>query len=505
MLLSNLETIVEVKPNPKVYATQQDSCNPTSELLTKFSSWHRLKTAVAWILRFRKYLLTRTRDMKPLGVADLRLAEEAVIRYVQLPFAVNSRMKQLVRLSPFHDNGGLLRVGGRAANSPVSFAARHPLLLPSSHHVTELIVRHYHEINGHSGPERTLADIRQVFWIIKGRAAVKRVLSRCVTCRKLKARAETQMMGNLPESRVTPNEPPFSRVGIDYFGPFFVKRGRSELKRYGCIFTCLSTRAVHLEVSHSLDTDSFINALQRFIARRGEPTEIRSDNGTNFVGAQLELKRSIQEWNQNQINSFLLRKEITWIFNPPGASHMGGVWERLIRSIRSVLNSLLGLQRLDDEGLSTLMTVVESIVNNRPITKLSDDPNDDSPLTPNHLLLQRPGSILPPGKFVDKDMYRRRWRQVQYQADIFWKRWVHEYLPTLQERQKWFFPCRNLVKGDLVLIKDDNMARNLWPLGLIVDTFPGSDGLVRSVIVKTKGGIYERPTTKICLLEGCVQ
>jgi len=157
-------------------------------------------------------------------------------------------------------------------------------------------------------------------------------------------------MSDLPSDRITPGEPPFSYTGVDLFGPFNVKRCRSVLKRYGCVFTCLRIRAVHIEVVQTLDTDSFINALQRFICRRGQPKEFRSDNGTNFVGAEKEL------------NGFLQQKSIEWRFNSPTASHMGGVWERQIRSIRRVLSVLMKEQSVDDENLSTLFCLVESII-----------------------------------------------------------------------------------------------------------------------------------------------
>ena len=289
---------------------------------------------------------------------------------------------------------------------------------------------------------------------------------------------------------------------MDYFGPFIVRRGRSDIKRYGCVFTCFATRAVHIEMSHTLDTDSFIHALDRFIARRGEPKEIWSDNGSNFVGAHIELKKAVKEWNQDQISNHLLKREIDWHFNPPAASHMGGVWERQIRTIRKVLMSVISQQTLDDEALMTLLTVVEGIVNGRPITRLSDDPRDDKPLTPNHLLILRSGSTLPAGKFVHQDRFRRRWKQVQYLADIYWKRWIAEYVPQLQERQKWLNPRRNVQVGDLVLVSQSTTPRNQWPLGLVIKTHEGSDNLVRSVEVKTASGTYERPISKLCLLEG---
>lgn len=180
---------------------------------------------------------------------------------------------------------------------------------------------------------------------------------------------------------------------------------------------------------------------------------------------------------------------------------MGGIWERQIRTVRKVLNVILREQTLDDERLSTLFCEVESIVNGRPLTVLSDDPSDESPLTPNHLLLLRGGPKLPPGRFDQSDIYGRRWRHVQFLSDQFWKRWVHEYLPILQLRRKWLQPKRNLQNGDVVLIMGENTPRKNWPMGRIVQTFPGRDGLVRSAQVKTSSSILTRPVTKLCLLE----
>ncbi|MCP4478563.1 MAG: transposase family protein, partial [Planctomycetaceae bacterium] len=277
-------------------------------------------------------------------------------------------------------------------------------------------------------------------------------------------------MVSLPADRVTPSKPPFSHVGVDCFGPFEVKRGRSIVKRYGVLFTCLTKRAIHIEVANSLDTVSFINALRRFISRRGQPELIRSDNGGNFVKGERELRIAVEEWNQAQIHNFLLQKNVKWIFNPPAGSHFGGVWERCIRSVRKVMKALMHEQTLDDESLTTLMCEVEAIVNGRPITKLSDDPNDSEPLTPNHLLLLRNGPAVPPGKFKKDDNYsHRRWRQVQYLANVFWRRWIKEYLPSLQQRQKWNNEQINLAENDIVLVLDERTPRSSWPLGRVVE------------------------------------
>ena len=364
----------------------------------------------------------------------MREAEAAIMRYTQK--ALPQGNSQLKKLNPMTGEDGLIKVGGRLGNSHFKDDTIHPVILPYKHHVSNLIIKHSHHVTGHAGVERVLTETRKRVWIIKGRKLVKSIVYGCIQCKRNHGKTEVQKMANLPESRVTPYEPCFTRVGVDYFGPFIVKRGRSEIKRYGCVFTCFATRAVHIEIAFTLDTDSFLHALDRFIARRGEPKEIWSDNGTNFVGACKELRKSVQEWNQTRISAHLLKKEVDWHFNPPAASHMGGVWERQIRTIRRVLMGVISQQVLDDEALMTLLTVVEGIINNRPITRLSDDPRDTAPLTPNHLLMLHSGPSLPPGTFVDQDRFKRRWKRVQYLADVFWTRWINEYIPRLQERQK---------------------------------------------------------------------
>ena len=308
-------------------------------------------------------------------------------------------------------------------------------------------------------------------------------------------------MADLPEDRLIPDKPPFTAVGLDFFGPFQVRRSRSLVKRYGVIFTCLSIRAVHIEVAHSLDTDSFLLALRRFIARRGQVQEIRSDNGTNITSGERELRESIEAWNNEKIHEAMLQRNIKWSFNPPCGSHHGGIWERCIRSLRKILRALLQEQTTDDEGLATLMCEVESILNNRPLTVVSNDSRDLEPLTPNHLLLLKTDAPMPPGTFQREDLFsRRRWRQVQYLADVFWKRWSREYLPLLQIRQKWQYPRRNLAVGDVVLVATENATRNNWPLGRIQEVFPDKRGFVRKVKVRIKSTILERPVDKIVLL-----
>ncbi|XP_045167568.2 uncharacterized protein LOC123530855 [Mercenaria mercenaria] len=327
-------------------------------------------------------------------------------------------------------------------------------------------------------------------WIIGCSSAVSHVILKCVVCRRLRCSFEGQKMADLPSDRLEPS-PPFTYCAVDYFGPFYVKEGRKEMKRYGVLFTCLTCRAVHVETATSLETDSFINCLRRFIAIRGPIRQLRSDRGTNFIGAENELKSSLAELpvDNDQIKQFLLREGCDWFewkMNVPAASHMGGVWERQIRSVRSVLATLLHTHgnSLDDDSLRTFLYEAASIVNSRPLTVANvNDPLSVTPLTPNHLLTMKTSIILPPpGNFQTNDMYcKRRWRRVQFLLNQFWTRWRNEYLQNLQVRKKWTSVKRNLSNGDIVLVRDDNLARNNWKIGRVQEVFKDSDGLVRKV------------------------
>ena len=247
-------------------------------------------------------------------------------------------------LEPFLDEDGILRVGGRLKNAPLTEMARHPVILPKNHHVSKLVARRVHKFqSGHSGKEHVLSLNRQKFWIIGARPLVKRVLTECVLCRKHKGKTGVQQMADLPLDRVTSDKPPFSYLGIGCSGPFVVKRGLSQVKRYGCLFTCLTMRAIHVEKLEGLEANSFINAFVRFCARKGVPEKVRSDNSTNFVAGERELREAMQSWNDDsKVKAHLLQRETKWDFNPPAASHMGGIWERQIRTVRKVLKSSSG-------------------------------------------------------------------------------------------------------------------------------------------------------------------
>ena len=448
-----------------------DQDNPVDRLISRYSSLYRLRKAVAWILRFMKWLqqhrpgnlVVGDKGYQKLTVGELQDAELAIIRSVQRRHykeefhdllagkASVKRQSSVYSLEPYVDDNGVLRLGGRLRLAPVEPTRKYPAILPRDSHLATLMVRRAHELlSGHSGKEYVLSLIRRQYWIPKVRPLINRILRECVLCRRLRGSSGVQRMADLPAYRVTPGKPPFTDVGVDCFGPFHVKRGRSREKRYGCIFTCMSIRAVHLEKLHSLDTDSFLNAFLRFAARRGTPKTVHSDNGTNFVGGEKELRAAIKRLEESkQTEGFFLNRRIEWQFNPPAASHMGGVWERHIRTCRKVLGSLLRDQVLDDERLDTLLCEVESIVNDRPITAVSDDPTDLEPLTPNHLLKLGHGHPVPLRDLKATDQYGKRWKHVQFLVEQFWRRWTAEYLPTLQRRQRWIQRQPNFKADDL--------------------------------------------------------
>lgn len=487
--------------------------------IKRFSKWTRLIRTTAYVIRYcnivsgQKFGVQQSGELSPEEVMraqkywwKVAQQESFTNEWEDLVSGADSVPKnsKLAKLCPYVDEHGIIRAKGRIDNaSQVDVSVRRPVILDSSHANTRLLIQHFHEKCGHHGTEKIVNEIRQQFYIPHLRSAVKRAYLQCQQCKNMKVKPTNPQMGQLPESRLEGHVIPFHRTGLDYFGPIEVVVKRSREKRYGALFTCLATRAVHLEVANSLTTDSCIMAIRRFVGRRGCPAHIYSDNGTNFVGAKNELQSALLELNQTELESECTAKGMTWHFNPPAAPHMGGSWERMVRSVKIALGSALKDKNLKDEVLQTLMVEAEHVVNSHPLTHVSIDPDDPEALTPNHFLIGKSSNLQPTGTFSTSDLTcRKQWRVTQELANQFWRRWVHEYLPTLLKREKWFAPTKPIQVGDVVVEVNQSLERNQWPLGIVDKIYPGRDEIVRVVDVKMPNGkVYKRPVTKLCVLD----
>lgn len=528
--LVNPEIDAEVRPLLTSASLMSRTCLNT-ENLALFSSWKSLTRAVARLVHIaRTFAQGESKTCKgwhmcdELAIADFDKAKQVVIKAVQhdafpeeLKLIKNNkdlpRSSPLVKLCPYLDETSQLRVGGRLTQSDLQSEEKNPVIMPQRHHVTNLLIWHHHRKVQHQGRHFTEGALRSAgIWIIGGKRPISSLIHSCVTCRRLRGGTLTQKMADLPPDRLS-SEPPFSYVGVDVFGPWSVtsrrtRGGLASSKRWAMLFTCLSTRAVHLEVLESMDASCCINALRRFFSVRGPAKQFRSDCGTNFVAASKELGLSSKTATEPSMKAFLQDSGCTWVFNSPHSSHMGGSWERMIGVARRILDSLLsgiGPQRLTHEVLTTFMCEVAAIMNARPLVPVSSDPDSPIILTPASLLTQKLGvSPTPQGDFEEKDLYKRQWRRVQHLANSFWHRWRKEYLSTLQGRRKWCSTRPNLQDGDIVLLKDSQARRNHWPMGVVVKTYPSSDGRVRKADVKVvKDGVcksYLRPITDMVLL-----
>ncbi len=485
-----------------------------NKLFNAFSSFNKLCRVTVYLFRFIQFIKNKTVNNQFITTAELKRAKLLLVKWSQqVSYSEEYAMllkqqhvkssSKLLLLNPYIDSDGVIRVGGRIHNSNAAEATKHPIVLDHSHQLTKLIVTSVHLCNIHSGFTLTLTTIRRDYWITRGRDIIRHIINKCVTCRRNKAAATSQLMGNLPVARVTASRP-FLHCGVDYAGPFPVKlrKGRHVPveKAYLCIFVCLSTKAVHLESVNNLTTDSFIAALERLSARRGVPATMYSDCGTNFVGANRILQQFLKN-EQSRIASGYANRGTQWIFNPPAAPHQGGLWEAGVKAVKHHFKRVVGSSPIMLDQFQTLLCKIESCLNSRPLCALSADPTDVDALTPGHFLIGEAINAIPePDCRMVKENRLDYWNLVRQKSQHFWDRWATEYLTSLQQRFKWKHKRDNMQVGDLVVIRDELMPLTKWKLGRIIKTHPGKDGLVRSVTLKTATGESTRPITKLSLL-----
>ncbi|XP_053699242.1 uncharacterized protein LOC128746219 [Sabethes cyaneus] len=520
------------KSNPEPTALElrahalHHNCLESTIKMDKFSRWKRLVRHVAFVWRYPLNIRRKKKKVSlvvgPLTQEELARAENCIYKIVQAevfseeirilqeanqePWASKrslSKHSSLYKLSPNFDKEGVLRLHGRIdACDFIGDETKHPIILPKSHHVTDLIISHIHEQYCHLNHQTVLNEVRQKYYVPSLRAVYRRIRNNCQFCRIRNTKPQPPMMGDLPSMRMKAFIRPFSYVGIDYFGPMPVLVGRRVEKRWGVLITCMTVRAVHIEIAHSLSAESCIFAIRNFVTRRGMPLEIISDRGTNFIGASRELRDALDKMNQNKVIESFVSSQTKWSFNPPTAPHFGGCWERLIQSIKKTLNNVKPNRTPTDEMLRNMLLEVEAIINARPLTEIPLDYGEASPLIPNDILIGSSNGSKPSIAFNDSAaVVTCSWRMSQVYANEFWRRWVAEYLPTLTKRTKWFQPVKPLAEGDIVIVVDQNQPRNSWPKGRIIEVARSKDRQVRRASVQTATGILERPAVKLAVLD----
>ncbi|XP_025263729.1 LOW QUALITY PROTEIN: uncharacterized protein LOC105255169, partial [Camponotus floridanus] len=443
---------------PEMKSTTMTMKTTEDYVLMRYSSFDKLKRVIAYCMLFKNNALNKKKIGGPLTVEECDEAEKAIVKLVQQETFRQeirdlkeqreiSRKSQIRGLDSFLDTDGLIRVGGRFRNSNLPWTQKHQIILPAKHFVIGLIIRSEHVRHYHCSSEQLLNVVRNRYWPVCGRQEVRKLVKGCLTCFQFRPTVQDAKMGNLPKQRVSGFIRSFTHTGIDYAGPLQVResrrRGRIHVsKGYIAVFTCLSTKVVHLELVSDLTTEAFLAAMSRFTARRGICSQIFSDNGTNFVGASHELKKIYRflEKEAREIETNLAQQRIVWNFFPPRAPHFGGIWEAAVKITKRHFYTVTQSRLMTFEEYATLLTEIEAILNSRSLTPLSNDPNDFDALTPAHFLIG--GSLSQP---VENNYLGT--------PD---NRLPHEYLQELQRRNKWTTCSKNIELNALVLLKDDN-------------------------------------------------
>lgn len=482
----------------------------------RFSKLNRLVRIIAYVKRFIYNLKnTKARQVGTFTVDELNDSftylcsksqqQSFPVEYNQLSRGLSIKSKsKLLSLSPFFKNN-LIRVGGRIGASEYSFDKRHPILLDSANHLTKLLFEREHINSLHAGPQLLLATIREFVWPINGRRLARRTVHNCVRCIRVAGKTVCPKMGNIPAQRLTPDFP-FTYVGLDFAGPFFIlsRRGRGAkiVKCYLCLFVCLKYKCIHLEAVSDLSKDSFLMTLRRFVARRGKPIEIQSDNGRNFVAAAKELAQFLKTSTES-ITQVAAQEGVRFKFIPAYAPHFGGVWEAGVKSAKFHIKRVMGNSHLTFEEITTLFAQVEAVLNSRPLCPLSSSPTDFLFLSPGHFLVGRPLTALPSPALEERKIESlARYARIEKIHQHFWNRWQKEYITELQQRQKWKTSpaSRTLTIGDLVLLQEDHIPPLSWRLGRIHRLFPGPDDITRVADVMTIRGCVRRAVVRLCPL-----
>ena len=384
---------------------------------------------------------------------------------------------------------------GRLNNADLPITSKNPVLLPSKNDFVNLMIKDVHHRIKHSGVRDTLTTLRESYWILRGREATKRIIKQCIICRKFDGVPfKPQPTPDLPDMSVA-DAPPFTFTGLDFAGPLYItssKEGQSNeisQKAYICLYTCASTRAIHLELLRDLSVKSFLQSFRRFASRRGLPSTLLSDNAKTFKGGCKEVKTIVRS---HEVQRYLSSNHVTWKFIVERAPWWGGFLERLIQSVKKCLKKTVGRTSLDYDELNTVLVETESIINSRPLTYIyGDDESISHPLTPSHFFNGRKISSLPNDEHFEiistHNTLTRRQQHHKRLLQQFAKQWRREYLLSLRERPTTKSANGNPATvrvGDIVILKNDSTSRAFWKLAKVEELLPGNDGKIRAAIVK---------------------
>ena len=427
--------------------------------IDKYSCIRIVLRVTAWLKRFCFNVSKKTKSERkhgPLSLQELTEAEIDWIKAAQRELKCQENYKQLSnKFGLIEDHKGVIRCRGRLEYADLPVEAKEPVMLPKDHHLTFLQILRCHKKVHHCGVKSTLAELRTKFWVPKGRQVVKKILSQCVTCKKWEGTAFTQpVTASLLEFRVN-LAPPFSRVGVDFAGPMYVKgRGKQLKKVYVCLFSCCVTRALHLDLVEDVSTPTFLRCLRKFTARRGTPALIVSDNAKTFKGAEKEMRTLFRH---PEVRAELDNQGIEWRFNIARAPLWGGFFEMMVKSVKQCLKKFIGNARLSFDEMLTVLVEVEGTLNSRPLTYNDDNPSEEV-LTPSHLIHGRRIHSLPEVLESEEEFgensatYSRRHEYLTKKLQHFWKRWQREYLTALREshENKTAGKGRSPKEGDVV-------------------------------------------------------
>ena len=501
----NANTTAETD-NPENHSQEKTTESKAEEnpilthLLTRCSSFSKARRILAHVNRFVQNA-RRNKQTGVITVEELEKAEKQLFRWSQIQLDVNTLNKQI---NAKLDDDGLLRAHGRLEDiRSLPSDMRNPIILPRNHPLAYLLLRRMHETRRHCGYKRLMYEARNKFWIIGLRGMAKYLTKKCIICQKLRTKPLEQIMGQLPSLRVASGLPPFCNTAMDMFGPFHIRLNRKTLKEAQVIiFTCMTTRTVHLELVTDKSTDTFLLAFRRFACLRGHPNTCWSDCGTNFVGAQSYLEEIMQDWDIPRIQSVLSEEftcDFKWKWNTPHASHQNGVVESLIKSVRQAMNFTCKEPAFTEEQWRTFLAEITYQINSRPLYPSSDSIWETPPITPNDILLGQ-HSTPPQPEWEEKVNPRDMIRSTEKRVNDFWCCWMKYFAPNLLPRNKWFRTRENVKEGDLVLELDSKHKRCQWKMAIIIGTYPGNDGCVRKVRIKNADGEYDRPIHKLCLI-----